>query len=152
MILIKNRQKKYTLDNHYIKETVQNLLDILGYSDFDIGIWFTNNTTIAKYNRIYRHKSGPTDILSFPYHQEIRAGNKIQAKTPDQRNLGDIIISLEFVHTSKRWRDFKPQETLKILLVHGICHLLGYDHETDEDYQKMHMKEQRLLKTLDNKN
>jgi len=152
MILIKNRQKKYPLDNNYIKETVQSLLDILGYSDFDIGIWFTNNTTIAKYNRIYRHKSGPTDILSFPYHQEIRAGNKIKVKTPDQRNLGDIIISLEFVHTSKRWRDFEPQDTLKILLVHGICHLLGYDHETDEDYQKMHAKEQRLLKTLDNKN
>lgn len=152
MILIKNRQKKYTLDNHYIKETVQNLLDILGYSDFDIGIWFTNNTTIAKYNHIYRHKSGPTDILSFPYHQEIRPGNKIKAKTPDQRNLGDIIISLEFVHTSKRWHNFEPQNTLKILLVHGICHLLGYDHETDEDYQKMHAREQRLLKTLDNKN
>jgi rRNA maturation RNase YbeY len=152
MILIKNRQKKYPLDTHYIKETVQKLLDTLGYSDFDIGIWFTNNTSIAKYNRIYRHKSGPTDILSFPYHQTIKAGKKIKAKTSDQRNLGDIIISLEFVHTSKRWRDCEPQDTLKILLVHGICHLLGYDHETEEDYQKMHAKEQRLIRILDNKN
>jgi len=150
MILIKNRQKKYLLDNHYIKDTVQRILDIVGYSKFDIGIWFTNNTTIAKYNRIYRHKSGPTDILSFPYHQNIKAGTKIQAQTPDQHNLGDIIISLEFVHTHKRWRDFEPQDTLKILLVHGICHLLGYDHETDEDYKKMHAQEQRILKILNN--
>ena len=55
---------------------VQRLLDELGYSDFDIGIWFTTNKTIGHFKELYRGKSAPTDILSFPYHTHIKAGQK----------------------------------------------------------------------------
>ena len=148
MILIKNRQKKYPVANRAIIKTVQTVLDNLGYGNFDIGIWFTTNKTIAAYNKEYRHKHGPTDILSFPYYTELRAGEKIVSKSPDEANLGDLIISLEFVFTNARWSDTPEDKRLPILLVHGICHLLGYDHETDADYNLMHKKEQELLKLL----
>jgi rRNA maturation RNase YbeY len=148
MILIKNKQRKYPLDIDYVRSVVECILGVLGYDDFDIGIWLTNNATIAKYNRMYRHLSGSTDILSFPYHHNIRAGQRVQARTMDQKNLGDLIISLEFIHTSKQWCGFDPQEALKILLVHGIYHLLGYDHEDEADYYVMHAKEQQLIRIL----
>ena len=124
---------------------MQKLLDHLDYSDFDVGIWFTTNRTIARYNKVYRHKSGPTDILSFSYHSTIKAGQKIVPQNPDDKNLGDIIISLEYIHTHKQWKDIENSQRLKILLVHGLCHLIGYDHENDNDYAIMERKEQALL-------
>lgn len=148
MILIKNSQRTYPIDKKSITKTVQKLLDSLGYSNFDIGIWFTNNKTIALYNKEYRHKEGPTDILSFPYHTELNAGQKIIAESPEDANLGDIIISLEYMYTSERWQDTPEPERLPILLVHGICHLLGYDHETDDEYKVMHKKELELLRVI----
>jgi rRNA maturation RNase YbeY len=148
MILIKNSQRTYPIDKKAITKTIQKLMDSLGYSNFDIGIWFTNNKTITLYNKEYRHKEGPTDILSFPYHTELKAGQKIVAESPEEENLGDIIISLEYVYTSERWQDTPEKERLPILLVHGICHLLGYDHETDEEYEIMHKKELELLKII----
>jgi rRNA maturation RNase YbeY len=151
MILIKNRQKKYPLDTHYIKETVQNFLIHL---DTAILILVSGLPIIQALLNIivYIGTNPPNRYFIIPLSSNHKGRQKDKSKNSDQRNLGDIIISLEFVRTSKRWRDCEPQDTLKILLVHGICHLLGYDHETDEDYQKMHAKEQRLLKILDNKN
>ena len=148
MILIKNSQRTYPIDELKITKTIQTILDKLGYEDFDIGIWLTTNKTIARYNKEYRHKQGPTDILSFPYYTELKAGEKIAPKSNDEANLGDLIISMEFVQTNVRWADTSEAERLPILLVHGICHLLGYDHETDTDYDVMQKKEQELLKIL----
>lgn len=148
MILIKNNQRIYPIDKKALTKTVQKLLDELGYSNYDVGIWFTNNKTVALYNAEYRHKEGPTDILSFPYHTELKAGQPIVVQNPEDTNLGDIIISLEYVHTSDRWQDTTETERLPILLVHGICHLLGYDHKTDHDYKIMHKKELELLTNI----
>jgi rRNA maturation RNase YbeY len=148
MILLKNTQRTHIVDKKAITKNIQKLLDSLGYSNFDIGIWFTNNKTIALYNKEYRHKEGPTDILSFPYHTELKAGQKIEAQSSEDENLGDIIISLEYVYTSDRWQDTPETERVPILLIHGICHLLGYDHETDAEYKIMHRKELELLKII----
>jgi len=148
MILIKNTQRNYQVDKQTITKMVQKVLDPLGYGDFDIGIWFTTNKTIAAYNKEYRHKQAPTDILSFPYYTELKAGQTIVPQSPDEANLGDLIISLEFVMTNERWSDTPEKDRLPILLVHGICHLLGYDHETDQDYALMQKKEQEFLRLL----
>lgn len=145
MILIKNSQRTYPIDKKNITKTIQKILNLVGYDTFDIGIWLTNNKTIALYNKEYRHKEGPTDILSFPYYTELKAGQAIVPQSTEEANLGDIIISLEYVYTSDRWNLTPQEERLPILLVHGICHLLGYDHESEQDYLVMHKKEQELL-------
>lgn len=149
MILIKNTQRRFNVDQQAIKKLVQKLLDELGYTDFDIGIWFTTNKTIAKFNNVYRGKTGPTDILSFPYHTNIKAGQKIKVSDPDSKNLGDLILSLEYIHKTPQWRETPENQRLPILLVHGICHLIGYDHETDSDYNIMNKKERALLALLE---
>lgn len=151
MILIKNRLKKYSVVIKHITDIVQIILDDLEYPDYDIGIWFTTDVTIARYNTVYRHKKGPTDILSFPYYTQLRAGETIIPAHSDEKILGDIIISLDYVINNPRWQDVPEKERLPILLVHGICHLLGYDHETDKDFVIMHAKELELLKIINNK-
>jgi probable rRNA maturation factor len=150
MILIKNTQRKIYLDCAKIKKDVQIILNSLHYDDFDIGIWFTTNKTIRSYNREYRHKDKATDILSFSFHPNLKPGEHIQPQAEEDKNLGDLIVSVEYVQQAAQDFDQTLQDRLQVLLVHGICHLLGYDHETDEDYTIMHQKEIKLLKKLKN--
>lgn len=148
MILLKNRQRKIQLDTQRLERDAQALLEILDYADFDIGILITTNRTIKNYNREYRHKDKPTDILSFPYHPELKAGKRIKVRFPEDKNLGDIIISAEYVVQEAQKYGVTLYERLQVLLVHGICHLLGYDHITDHDYNIMHAQETYLLQEL----
>lgn len=158
MILITNQQRRFAIDKESLSTLVQELLDTLGYSDFDIGILLTTNRTIKHYNKQYRNKDVVTDVLSFPYHQ-IEAGKRILAKNADDKNLGDIIIAPAFVWDklaeSADWHQKQKKEQLSLLhkrtielIVHGICHLLGYDHATDADYKAMQQKERQLLQSL----
>ncbi|OGB96846.1 rRNA maturation RNase YbeY [candidate division TM6 bacterium RIFCSPHIGHO2_12_FULL_36_22] len=148
MITLKNTQRKIPLDTKKIKETAQKILDLLNYSDYDLGIWFTTNKTIHEYNKQYRHKDKPTDILSFAYHSNLHAGDRIIVESEEDKNLGDLIISPAYVQEQLPELDTTLDKRLNVLLVHGICHLLGYDHISDEDYKIMDKQEQALLKKL----
>ena len=145
MINIINRTKKILFDTKKFKSNTKKILDHLGYGNFDISFLFTTNKTIAKYNLQYRGKSGPTDILSFPFYTNLKPGENITAKSNDERNLGDIIISLEQVKNFSEKEKIKIDNHMKTLLVHGICHLLGYDHKENIDFELMQQKEKRLL-------
>lgn len=148
MILIKNSQRSITIDTAHLKKDAQIVLDALKYGDFDLGIWLTTNRTIHRYNRDYRHKNKPTDILSFPFYPELKAGERIVAASDEEKNLGDLIISLEYVQADAKKLGVTFEQRMKRLLVHGICHLLGYDHIEDADYKVMYKKEMALLKKL----
>ena len=148
MITIKTTQRSKKLNVDTIKSTVAKILNLLKYENFDIGIWFTTNATIRKYNRDYRKKDKPTDILSFSFHENHQAGKRIIARTPDDQNLGDLIISVEFIIKAAQELNQTFEHRLQVLLVHGILHLLGYDHIEDQDYKKMHRQELKLIKEL----
>jgi probable rRNA maturation factor len=148
MITIKNTQRSLTVNSQKLKKTVQKILDRLNYADFDIGIWLTTNETIRKYNKQYRNKDKATDILSFPFYPDLKAGERITTEKVEEKNLGDIIISLEYVlKDAPKW-DQSFAQRMDILLVHGICHLLGYDHLKDEDYTVMKEQEELLLQEI----
>lgn len=148
MILIKNSQRKYKINVNQIKTKIQKMLVALDYSDFDITVWFTTNKTIRYYNKTYRHKDKPTDILSFPYHEYLKAGQRIEAKSEEDKNLGDLIISLEYLEKdAPKWNQ-TFLERLDILLAHGFAHLLNYDHQTEDEYKQMQKIENKLLKTI----
>jgi len=149
MIFIKHTQRKVKIDLKQIEKDAQKILDLLNYSDFDLGIWLTTNPSIRAYNKRYRDKDKPTDILSFPNHPELKAGERINVVTEDDKNVGDIIISLEYVKKDAEKLGVTFEQRMKRLLVHGICHLLGYDHIEDSDYEVMHKKEMALLKKIE---
>jgi rRNA maturation RNase YbeY len=148
MINIKNSQRKIKFDVKKFQYDVAKLLEILKYADFDIGILLTTNRAIRCYNREFRQKDKATDILSFSYHPNLKAGTRIKPKSDEDKNLGDLVISLEFVRKDAEKWNMTFDERMRVLLVHGMCHLLGYDHISDEDYKKMHKKELLLLKKL----
>ncbi len=149
MILVKNEQDTVKVYAQQLQKDSQIILDALNYNDFDLGIKLTTNREIHSLNKEYRKKDKPTDILSFPYHPELSADEHIVPKNDEDKNLGDIIISPEFVQQDlPRWEQTFEQR-MRFLFVHDICHLLGYDHIKDKDYRKMHKKEVSLLALLE---
>lgn len=147
MITITTKLKKINFDTQLYKQQAQQALDVLGYADFDLGIMLTTNATIKKYNALYRNKNKATDVLSFPYHQ-ITAGTTIKAQSDDDKNLGDMIISLEYVENAAKNLGTTFQKRMNRMLIHSLCHLLGYDHIDDADFKKMIKKEKSLAQAI----
>lgn len=148
MIIIKQTQKKIGFCAAQYFKKAQTILRHLGYKNFDLGILLTTNATIKKYNREFRQKDEPTDVLSFPYHSELKAGQKIVVFEPEDKNLGDIIISVPYVFSNKKDMPGTFEQRMDVMLVHAICHLLGYDHVDDDDFEKMDQLEKELLKLI----
>jgi probable rRNA maturation factor len=141
------------------------MLKKVGYEDFDLGILLTTNATIQRYNRDFRGKDVATDVLSFPFHTDLKPvdpdlpGDKIKIEGPDDRALGDIVISLERAQTDMtsqarsgtkdlgKCEKSSPlfREHVRMLLAHGIAHCLGHDHKTDAQYAAMRRLEAQLL-------
>jgi probable rRNA maturation factor len=94
----------------------------LGHRSAEVGVLVCDDTTIHALNRQYRHQDRPTDVLSFP------------ADTPGADGapyLGDVAISLETARRQAARRRIPLERELGLLLLHGVIHLSGYDHETD---------------------
>ena len=112
-------------------------LDVLGRLGLEgeVGVKLCSDATMASYNRKYRHKAGPTDVLSFPDGTRDQEGSTY---------LGDILIALPVAARQAKEAGHDLKTELKILLLHGLLHLNGYDHETDGG--TMHRKEKALRK------
>ncbi len=151
MITIKNTQKNIKIPVSFVRTYMQKALSLLGYPTFDVGIWFTTNRTMKILNKKYRHKNTATDILSFAYHAHHDPTQRICAHIPEDKNLGDLIISAELVNKAAQEQEVSFQMHLKTILLHGLCHLLGHDHNTQQDFKRMQALEQKLSRTLEAK-
>ena len=100
----------------------------------------SNNKSIKKLNKNFRHKNKSTDILSFPSNKKLK---KIK-----ENYIGDIIISYNFIDRpkSQSFKSFK--EKLIKTFIHGFLHLLNFDHIKDKDYIKMLKEEELIYKSV----
>ena len=148
MINIQNRVRKIEFDVAAFEKKAATVLNFLGYKNFDLNILLTTSKSIKKYNHQFREKNKATDILSFPFHPELIAGETIKPLTDDDRAIGDIIISLEYVAADKHKLGGTFIQRMNRMLVHGICHCLGHDHIEDEEYKIMFALETKLLSLI----
>ncbi len=103
-------------------------------------IAFVSDRKMRGLNKTFRGKAATTDVLSFPFEaDEFEAGEK--------NNLGDIIISVEQAERQARENDLDFETEVKQLILHGVLHLCGYDHETDGG--EMNLIELKLREKLD---
>ena len=102
----------------------------------EIDLIICDNTTIQNYNRKYRNRDNSTDVLSFPLEGSF-----------EHMPLGSIVISVEHVIDKAKKFNHSEKDELDLLFIHGLLHLLGYDHECDGG--KMRTKEERLIKKFD---
>jgi probable rRNA maturation factor len=148
MIVIRNRQRTIIIDVEMLMRDAQNILRYVQYEDYDLSIVITNDRTMRTYNRTFRQKDKTTDILSFPFYPYLKPGERIDPQFAEEKILGDLIISAPAVVRDAHAAGVELQERLRELLVHGILHLLGYDHIDDADYAIMHAEEQCILQKL----
>ena len=121
-------------------QAAEQALVALGLSDVELSILLCDDAFIHPLNRDYRGKDKPTDVLSFAMREE---------GDPNDPVLGDVIISIERAQEQALERGHPIGVELALLLVHGILHLLGYDHEEDEEAEMMEAKEKEILSMLD---
>ena len=120
----------------------------LGLDEADLAVCLVSDTEIARMNETYRKKKGPTDVLSFPTvtrRRPVRLRRGSQA-VEAHAHLGDIAISPATARRYAKKYGRKFSSELRVLILHGVLHLLGYDHETDRG--EMDRVERKLRKRL----
>jgi probable rRNA maturation factor len=140
-ILVKNNTKKMLPER--VLPKIQTILNALDCKSSELSVLFVDDSEITEMNLSYRGKEGPTNVLSFPMHEgdfgDINPGL-----------LGDIVISLETAMDEAKKAAISFEERLSQLLIHGILHLLGYDHERgSEDQDIMERKSIELLRVVE---
>jgi rRNA maturation RNase YbeY len=157
-----------------LKREANAALGFLGLQAWELSLLLCDDAEIRRLNRDFRRKDGPTDVLSFPQNETDaspeprRSRAKFSAAMPIGRReadaaapfdvpfrpvlLGDIVISLD---TASRQADAlgqSPQARLRTLMIHGMLHLVGYDHErSPAEARRQFVRERELAIALDNR-
>jgi len=155
-VLIDNRQDIIEITDEreaFIEKVVKAVLDYEKWDEeVEVSISFVDNKEIQDLNREFRNIDSPTDVLSFPmleYEESIddeafSEEDYIEAEIP----LGDIVISTEKVIEQSKEYGHSQERELAFLLVHGMLHLLGYDHMNEEEEKIMFQKQDEILDML----
>jgi probable rRNA maturation factor len=110
--------------------------------DAELSVVIVDDDEIATLNRTYLNRQGPTNVIAFSMREGAYADISPQL-------LGDVVISIETAHRESEEADIDPWSRFDQLLVHGILHLFGYKHETDEtEAARMEEKSEELLKLI----
>jgi rRNA maturation RNase YbeY len=137
---VANRTRRKRPALRTIKKKAGSILALLRQNDTELSIALVGNREIRRLNARYRHKDAPTDVLSFPGDDVFPTDHKL---------LGDVVISVEQAAKQAKQKGRSLDAEVEILLVHGILHLLGYDHERSQrDARIMHRLETKLLRAL----
>jgi probable rRNA maturation factor len=136
--MIVNRQRRVPVAVKPLEDFFERVRRELRFASESVTVQLISDAAMARLNRTYRRKSGPTDVLSFPAN-----GSKPNQNT---EYVGDIAISPETARrNARRFSRTLPAE-MRILILHGMIHLAGFDHETDNG--EMDRLERRLRRRL----
>ena len=142
---IENEQDKIEFCEEYenlVKKAVEGTLEYEGFTQTcEVSITFTDNENIRVLNNEFRNIDRETDVLSFPMDDE-----------GDEVVLGDVVISLEKAKEQAEEYGHSLEREISFLCVHSCLHLLGYDHETGEEDEKvMFSKQHEILEKIGQK-
>ena len=114
----------------------------MGYREAQLSILIVDDAQIAELNRVYLNHAGPTNVISFPMQE-----GQFSDITPHL--LGDVVISADTAHREAVDADMEIMERFNQLLIHGILHLIGYDHDhSEKDTAVMEQKSNELMELI----
>jgi probable rRNA maturation factor len=116
--------------------------------DIEVGVLWVDDSYIHTLNREYRGKDCPTDVLSFALREQIGEEPEVINDPFGEMLLGDIVISLETAQRQAQEYDHTLEREVAFLVVHGMLHLLGYDHVEENDRNVMQQEEEKILSAL----
>lgn len=146
--MILNQQHEVRVARRTLESFLRRVKRELGLHQSDVTVCLVSDKAMARLNQSFRKKKGPTDVLSFPAvvrRKPARLRRKSNTTNPAKRQyLGDIAISPATARRYARNNGRDLSSELRVLILHGVLHLFGYDHETDRG--EMDAIEQKLRK------
>ena len=140
-IEIINRQRLRKIDRDRAATLSRAVLDRVGRPDAVLTVTFIRDRAMRRLNRDYRGIDGPTDVLSFAYHE-----GEGSAAYDETGHIGDVVISVETAYARARELGLSFGREIEHLVIHGALHLAGYDHEKDDG--EMNRLERKFRKEL----
>lgn len=141
-ILFRNEQRKHKINSRSLKGQIELVLKKLGLQNSELSILIVNDAKIRKLNSQYRNIDKPTDVLSFAQEDD-----DIDNMSPHL--LGDVVISAETAKHQAKEHQLDFTEELVLLIIHGILHLQGLDHERSPgEAKEMRQKTYKLFQHL----
>ncbi len=141
-VLVRNAQRKIALDKIQVKSRTVKVLKALQLENIELSVLITNDAKIRELNYNYREQDKSTDVLSFPQEEDAIDEN-------GNRLLGDVVLSAETAKKQAEEHHLTLDQELMLLIIHGVLHLLGYDHEQSrKDAAFMKKKTKSLFQEL----
>lgn len=141
-IWIRNRQKHIPLDLRKIRRVARRILAESGLLDAELSLLFVSDLQIQALNQRYLRRDKPTNVLSFP----MRKG---EFSILHPHLLGDIVISVEMAKRQSYRFGLSETGMIILLMVHGVLHLIGYEHEgTKKGAREMAVKQRELFRRV----
>jgi len=147
VIYLRNATRKHRIGMRRIERSALSLLAAIGRSDASLSLSFVGDAAMRRLNREHREKDRTTDVLSFPLYEPFTAPKKPGVHEPELM-LGDIIISVDVAVRQAAAYEAGLDDEIERLLVHGVAHLLGHDHEELSDRRRMLRQEKRLAAAI----
>ena len=134
--MIINRQSQFVLDLPLLRAYELKVKNVLKIGRRNFNVCFVTDEDISRMNSVYRGKAVPTDVLSFPWEGEGESGPEESVSGEFRNFLGDIVISVATADRNAKAEGHSTEEEIRMLILHGVLHLLGYDHKTDHGEMK----------------
>ena len=131
-LFIRNESRRFKIDSRKLKRQFKIILQHLSIEDKELSVLLVNDHKIKNLNQSFRDKNAPTDVLSFPQFEEEEGFDSIL--------LGDVVVSLETAEQQAKEHGLNFEEEVVLLIIHGLLHLLGYDHEISAKEEKRMQK------------
>lgn len=145
-VIVNNEQQQIPFQPEWeelVTKVVDKVLEMHQQETGEVGVSFVDDEQIHQLNLDYRGIDRPTDVLSFALDE----GEEMPS-VAEEHVLGDIVISLETARRQAEEYNHPLEREIAFLTVHGALHLLGYDHQTTEDTQRMRETEELVLNQL----
>lgn len=147
MIHLRCETKRSGIDTQRLRRDVRKVLRAMRMDHCALSVSLVPDDRIRVLNREHRGKDAATDVLSFPLYDSgelpAQRGSPVSASDPE-RLLGDVVIGLDTAQRQAAQYDAPLQNEVNRLLIHGILHILGHDHERAGERVRMEAEERRL--------
>jgi probable rRNA maturation factor len=134
-----------------VRRWAERMLASLDLSSAELSVAITDDSEIRELNKVFRHRDKATDVLAFA----MREGQPVGATSPpserrtkkrERELLGDVVVSVETARRQAKEHRRRLDAEIRMLLAHGLLHLVGYDHQTDRQEAAMNAATEKLCK------
>jgi probable rRNA maturation factor len=145
----KNWKSRYPKVNLFLTKSIKKILSSMFPSRtmaFEISILLTGTKNMKNLNKKFRKINRDTDVLSFP--AEEKNFFKKNFKLKKNVYLGDIALSYQYIEAIIKKQNISFDDYFKKMLIHGVLHLIGYEHDSFKKHKKMNLLEQKIIRSI----